>query len=164
MADKGIRQYARRRFLELLPTRVNDRNGNIKFRGTLNSELMEQFGITLASAATHYNDAKHEAQKLAAEKLAAGDDTLSKLLEGLGRPPEKNNGGRKKKVVETPAAEVVTGQPEEPQAQDTPPPAKVKVIQKNGKAGPWEFDTQEEAQAFIDSNAGQFKPKMIIEG
>lgn len=161
MADKGIRQYARRRFLELLPTRVNDRNGNIKFRGTLNSELMEQFGITLASAATHYNDAKHEAQKLAAEKLAAGDDTLSKLLEGLGRPPEKNNGGRKKKVVETPAAEVVTGQPEEPQAQETPP-AKIKVLKNKDQSLVAEFDTKEEAEAYIAANSGQFKPKLII--
>lgn len=158
MADKGIRQYARRRFLELLPTRVNDRNGNIKFRGTLNSELMEQFGITLASAATHYNDAFKFAKTEAATKLAAGDDALTKLLEGLGRPPEKNNGGRKKKVVETPAAEVVTGQPETPET----PAAKIKVLKNKDQSLVAEFDSKEEAEAYIAANSGQFKPKLII--
>lgn len=159
MADKGIRQFARRRFLELLPTRVNDRNGNIKFRATVNSELMENFGITLASAATHYNDAFKFAKAEAATKLAAGDDTLTKLLEGLGRPPEKNNGGRKKKVVETQAAEVATVEPQEPQE---PTATKFKVLKNKDQSLVAEFDTKEEAEAYIEANSGQFKPKLII--
>lgn len=153
MADKGIRQYARRRFLELLPTRVNDRNGNIKFRGTINSELMEQFGITLASAATHYNDAKHNAAL-----LAKTDETIAKLLEGLGRPPEKNNGGRKKKVVETPATNGART-PEEltPEGGEQ---TVFTVCKKKDNSVVAEGLSFEEAKAMVEANNAPFKPRL----
>ena len=38
----------------------------------------------------------------------------------------------------------------------------MKVVQKNGKGTPQEFDTLEAAQAYIDANSGQFKPKLMI--
>jgi hypothetical protein len=84
--DKGIRPFCDAKFVELLPTRVN---------------VMEAFGCTLASAATHYNHSFIQARK---------NPELAALLVGLGRPEDKK-GGRKKKVVavvETPAAAAVT--------------------------------------------------------
>ena len=65
---------------------------NAVFRKGMIYSLVDAFGISVASACTHYNDALHFVRDLNAE-----------LVSGLGRPPEKNNGGRKKKVVETPA-------------------------------------------------------------
>lgn len=98
--DKGIRPYARNCFLQNLPQRSGstDRKVNTQFRKTITSDLMEQFGISLASAATHYNDAFKNARE-----LAKTDATLAAHLVGLGRPEDKK-GGRKKKV-QGPAAE-----------------------------------------------------------
>jgi hypothetical protein len=56
---------------------------------------MEEFGITLASAATHYN---HSFQAVKAVN--------PELVEGLGRADDKK-GGRKPKVVAVPEAAVV---------------------------------------------------------
>ena len=94
--EKGIRPFVCARFLELLPTRAGstDRKVNTQFRKTLTSEVMEKFGTTLASAATHYNHAFIEARKLAAQQ---GQETLAAQLVGLGRPEDKK-GGRKKKA------------------------------------------------------------------
>ena len=94
--DKGIRPFCNAKFIELLPTRVNSREGNIVFRKEVRFAVMEAFGATEASASTHYNHAFIQARKM--PELAA-------LLEGLGRPEDKK-GGRKPKVVavvETPA-------------------------------------------------------------
>lgn len=90
----GIRTEAKRKFAELLPTRVNTRDGNRNFRASINTHLMEAVGCTLAAAATHYNHAFIEARK-----AAATNPELATQLEGLGRPEDKK-GGRKKKVVE----------------------------------------------------------------
>ena len=92
--DKGIRPACNAKFLELLPTRVNTREGNCAFRKTVMASIMEDFGITLASAATHYN----HAFKTAVTNNVAG-------LEGLGRPEDKK-GGRKPKAK--PEAAVTT--------------------------------------------------------
>jgi len=93
--DKGIRPFAIAQFVALAPTRVNDRAGNTAFRKNLMATLMDQFGITLASAATHYNHAFIEAKK-----------THPALCEGLGRPEDKKGGRKAKiKVEATPAAE-----------------------------------------------------------
>ena len=102
--DKGIRGYVNNKFLELLPTRINTRAGNCAFRKTVMCDAMEQFTITLASASTHYNHSFIEAQKA----VAAGT-MEAKLLEGLGRAPDKK-GGRKPKakaVVEEVVAPVL---------------------------------------------------------
>jgi hypothetical protein len=84
--DKGIRQSANAKFMELLPTRTEV--GNTVFRKNVMFYLMDEFSCTNQAAATHYN---HSFQKCKKENPA--------LVEGLGRPEGKNNGGRKKKVV-----------------------------------------------------------------
>jgi hypothetical protein len=91
--DKGIRPETIRKFRELLPTRENTRAGNTVFRKTVMAHIMENFGITLASAATHYNHAFIDAKE-----LAKTDATIAAQLEGLGRPEDKK-GGRKPKPV-----------------------------------------------------------------
>lgn len=85
--DKGIRPAMIAAFNAALPTRVNTREGNTVFRKTVMAGIMESFGITLASAATHYNHAFLEAKK---------DPAKAELLVGLGRPEDKK-GGRKPK-------------------------------------------------------------------
>jgi hypothetical protein len=96
MADKGIRVNVNHKFAELLPQRAE--LGNTRFRAEVIGYAMEEFGITLASAATHYNHAKIEAAKV--PELAA-------QMEGLGRAEDKK-GGRKPKAttVEAVVAEV----------------------------------------------------------
>ena len=91
MADKGIRIEANRRFLADLPARENSTKGNTAFRKGVIAHIMEAFGVSLASAATHYNHAFQEARK-----AALTDATLATSLEGLGRPEDKK-GGRKAK-------------------------------------------------------------------
>jgi len=85
--DKGIRFGTDRKFIELLPQR--EAMGNTLFRKTVIAWTMEQFGVTLAAAATHYNHAFIEARKV----------TPPLPLDGLGRPEDKK-GGRKRKAVE----------------------------------------------------------------
>jgi len=91
--DKGIRPYCNAQFAALLPARVNSREGNVAFRKTVMANVMEAFGCTLASAATHYNHSFIEARK-----AAETDPALALMLTGLGRPEDKK-GGRKPKVV-----------------------------------------------------------------
>ena len=98
MADKGIRINVNHKFVELLPQRAEW--GNTRFRKEVICYAMEEFGITLASAATHYNHAF---------KLVKA--ATPELVEGLGRAEDKK-GGRKPKVkvvataVEADVAEV----------------------------------------------------------
>jgi len=183
MADKGIRPEALRKFLQDLPSRENTRLGNRNFRAGVITHLMEQFKIPLHSAATAYNNAFIAAREMAAgnvEKKIEPNAELAAQLVGLGRPEDKK-GGRKKKAV-APAA--TPGTPEvggaasdvlssnilgsgedEGDGDETPPTAKVKVIQRNGKAGPWEFDDEAAAQEFLGENTGKVgQPKMFIEG
>jgi hypothetical protein len=89
--DKGIRPATNAKFAAMLPTRVNTTAGNCAFRKGIMYSIMEDFGITLASAATHYN---HSFQAVKAAN--------PELVEGLGRADDKK-GGRKPKVVATPA-------------------------------------------------------------
>jgi hypothetical protein len=98
--DKGIRPACNAKFLELLGNRENSRTGNTVFRKTVMAFVMDEYGATLAAAATHYNHAFIEARK-----MAATNPTLAAQLEGLGRPEDKK-GGRKPKAkpVATPAA------------------------------------------------------------
>lgn len=91
--DKGIRPACNAKFAELLPTRAEV--GNTAFRKNVMFYIMEEFGITLASAATHYNHS-FQACKLASPQL----------VEGLGRADDKK-GGRKPKAK----AEVVAPAP-----------------------------------------------------
>ena len=90
--NKGVRPAAIAKFRELLPSRVNTREGNTAFRKSVIAHLEEEFGITHAAGATHYNHAFIEARK-----AAAADAALATLLVGLGRPEDKK-GGRKPKA------------------------------------------------------------------
>ena len=91
--DKGIRPAAIAKFAALLPTRVNTREGNTAFRKGVIAHLEEEFNITHAAGATHYNHAFIDAKK-----RAETDPILAAQLVGLGRPEDKK-GGRKKKAV-----------------------------------------------------------------
>lgn len=95
MADKGIRPYCNNLFVQTLPSRAE--LGNTAFRKQVMFVIMEEFGITLASAATHYNHAFLQVKKSNPE-----------LVEGLGRAEDKK-GGRKAKAKpsELTAAEVL---------------------------------------------------------
>ena len=150
--DKGIRQEAKRAFAQLLPTRVNTREGNRNFRASVNTHLMENFGCTLAAAATHYNHAFIEARKAAA---SPGNEALLTLLEGLGRPEDKK-GGRKPKAK--PAAQVAP----EPEEVIEPTPTLFLVKKAKGGEVVGEFPTQEEARARVEANVGvKFAPKLF---
>jgi hypothetical protein len=96
--DKGIRAFARTHFAAQNALRVKGEvytgtKANTLFRKSVMVELMTQFGVTLASAATHYNEALIETRKKTPE-----------AVEGLGRPADKK-GGRKKKEDAAPAAD-----------------------------------------------------------
>jgi hypothetical protein len=100
--DKGIRPACNAKFLAELPNRVNTREGNVAFRKNVMAAVMEDFGITLASAATHYNHAF-----INAKEVAKTDATIEGLLVGLGRPEDKK-GGRKPKAKPEAAAVATT--------------------------------------------------------
>jgi len=84
--DKGIRPYCNAKFVELNNLRNRGELTNTQFRKNVIADVMEQFGITLASAATHYNHAFKTVKELNSE-----------LVSGLGRPEDKK-GGRKPKA------------------------------------------------------------------
>ena len=81
--DKGIRPFARNLFAEQNELRRRGLQGNTAFRKGIIATLMEEFGISLASAASHYNEAFKFVKELNAE-----------LVDGLGRAEDKK-GGRK---------------------------------------------------------------------
>ena len=99
MSNQGIRAYAREVFVNQNELRRRGDafagpKGNTEFRKTVMCAIMTQHGVTLASAATHYNDAFKFIKEQNAE-----------LVSGLGRPDDKK-GGRKPKIIAAPAAEV----------------------------------------------------------
>ena len=83
--DKGIRVTCNFKFMELLPQRAT--LGNTAFRAAVMSYIVEEFGIPVTSAATHYN---HSFQKCR--------EANPELVAGLGRAEDKK-GGRKPKEV-----------------------------------------------------------------
>jgi hypothetical protein len=84
--DKGIRPYCNAKFVELNNLRNRGELTNTQFRKNVIADVMEAFGITLASAATHYNHAFKNCKELNSE-----------LVSGLGRADDKK-GGRKPKA------------------------------------------------------------------
>lgn len=84
--DKGIRPYCNEKFVELNNLRNRGELTNTQFRKSVIADVMENFGITLASAATHYNHAFKTVKALNSE-----------LVSGLGRAEDKK-GGRKPKA------------------------------------------------------------------
>jgi hypothetical protein len=95
--DKGIRAYARHFFVEQNELRrrglaaYTGPRANTVFRKTVILELIEQFGCTVAAAASHYNEA-----------LRTVRDAVPELVVGLGRDEDKK-GGRKRAVAVAPA-------------------------------------------------------------
>lgn len=79
---QGIRAFVNATFTNML--RQRNKLGNTEFRRSVMQAAIEEFGITTASAATHYNYALQTARLETPEKV-----------EGLGREPGTNNGGRK---------------------------------------------------------------------
>jgi len=84
--DKGIRPYCNAKFVELNNLRNRGELTNTQFRKNVMADVMDNFGITLASAATHYNHAFKTVKELNGE-----------LVSGLGRADDKK-GGRKPKA------------------------------------------------------------------
>lgn len=78
---KGIREFTNQTFARTLPQLAE--LGNTEFRREVMSQTIMAFGITEASAATHYNHALKQARAANPESVA-----------GLGRP-EGKKGGRK---------------------------------------------------------------------
>jgi hypothetical protein len=81
--DKGIRPFARNLFATQNELRRRALLDNTVFRKGIIATLMEEFSISLASAASHYNEAFKFLKELNAE-----------LVDGLGRADDKK-GGRK---------------------------------------------------------------------
>ena len=75
----GIREFCNARFVALLPQRKE--LGNTEFRKSVMADVVIEFGITTASAATHYNHSL---------KMQRAADPKS--VEDLGRPESKKGG------------------------------------------------------------------------
>ena len=100
--DKGIRAFANQYFVEQNEFRRKGEKftgpkGNTAFRKDVMCKLMEEFGCTQASAATHYNEA-----------LKLVRDAAPELVAGLGRPEDKKGGRKKKEVAAAPVAQIET--------------------------------------------------------
>jgi hypothetical protein len=81
---KGIREFVAATFAALLPSaNFSTREGCTAFRKAVMSKAIETHGISIASAATHYNHAFQEQRTKNPESV-----------KGLGRPADKI-GGRK---------------------------------------------------------------------
>ena len=93
---KGIREHVNEKFASLLPQRTE--MGNTAFRKAVMQDAMTTFGISLASAATHYN-----------HTLKFIKETDPTLVEGLGRPDDKKGGRRPIHTVQV--IKVKTGEP-----------------------------------------------------
>lgn len=93
---KGIREHVNEKFASLLPQRAEI--GNTAFRKAVMQDAMTVFGISLASAATHYNHTL--------KTVREADPTL---VEGLGRPEDKKGG--RKPIHTVQVIKVKTGEP-----------------------------------------------------
>lgn len=126
--DKGIRPAARNKFVELNELRRRGEapytgpKANTVFRKNVMSHLMTEFNISLASAATHYN----EAFKLVKE-------ATPELVSGLGRPEDKKGGRKAKPKAE--AAPAAADGTETPPAVIETPAAVVVLYTVSGKKG-----------------------------
>ena len=135
--DKGIRPVAREYFVQQNELRRRGEGGyvgpkaNTLFRKNVIFHLIEQFGCSVASACTHYNEA-FKLVKAATPELVAG----------LGRPEDKK-GGRKRKVqpaqpapvatvIPTPVTSLLQGflqQPAQPAQPAQPEPVQAATLQ-----------------------------------
>jgi hypothetical protein len=141
--DKGIRPEARAKFAALNEERRRGLVSNKDFRKAVMDHLIEQFGITLASAATHYNEAFKFLKELNAE-----------LVDGLGRAEDKKGGRKPKQKEEAAAVEEFVG-PILPEL--------VNVLKAKDNSMVAERVTREVAQALVDKAASQKKAKLVIQ-
>ena len=93
--SKGIRSAVNAKFVELLHIRQSE--GNLFFRRAVMHFAMQQFDISVASAATHYN----HAFKVAKAAAVPG-------IEGLGRAEDKKGGRPRKNVAAAPVVTLYT--------------------------------------------------------
>ncbi len=164
--DKGIRPEARRVFAEYNARRVageygTDSKANTKFRKDVMSYLVTQFNITVASAATHYNEAFKFVKSQNAESV-----------KGLGRAEDKK-GGRKKKVQAEAAAPVTTEGTQEAAPVEAPAEATVAAAApavrlytvKRAKDGTVVAEnlTEEQATELVERAARAKKARLIAE-
>lgn len=136
--DKGIRPAARNKFVELNELRrrgvepYNTAKADTVFRRNVMEYLMQEFGITLASAATHYNEALCFVRELNPE-----------LVDKLGRPEDKKGGRKPKARVQQPAPEFVDAEFQQP--------AQFKIVRKSDNEVLATVDTFEEARDTVHS-------------
>lgn len=139
--DKGIRAGVNFKFNEMLPQLAT--LGGKAFRRQILDWTVEQYGVTMASASTHYNHSFHAAKTATPEAVA-----------GLGRTPEKNNGGRKKK--DAAAVVVVDG--------DLTPDVEVQTVfvvkKKSDDTVVAEGLSFEDAKALVEKAAAAKKAKL----
>jgi len=158
--DKGIRPAARNKFVELNELRRRGEGeytgpkANTIFRKHVMCYLMEEFGITLASAATHYN----EAFKLVKE-------ATPELVSGLGRPEDKKGGRKPKAKPEALAAKEVEGTPEGGEDPNLTPDlgeqqTVFKVCKKSDGTVVAEGLSFEDAKALVEKAAASKKAKL----
>ena len=162
---KGIRAAVDAKFVALLPQRAE--LGNKNFRQTIIAFAVQEFAISVASAATHYNHAFQVART-----------THPADVEGLGRAPEKNNGGRKKgsknstAAVEPTATEVVAAvfnesarvefNDEAPAAPAEPTVELWNVVRKSNGEVVATGLTEEAATAMVEAAKRQKKAALIL--
>jgi len=157
--DKGIRPEARTKFVELNELRRRGEapytgpKANTLFRKHVMCHLMEQFGISLASAATHYNEAFKTVKEATPE-----------LVSGLGRPEDKKGGRKPKAKTETTAT--TTGDATGEKAPDTnldPMPVEQKLFtvkKKKDDSVVAEGLSFEDAKKLVDGAAQAKKAKL----
>ncbi len=78
---KGIRDFVLASFAKTLPELQSGKLDGKNFRAKVMGDAQKKFGITVASAATHYNHA-----------LKVNKETNASAVEGLGRPDDKKGG------------------------------------------------------------------------
>lgn len=151
--DKGIRPVARAKFAELNEKRRKGEEpytgpkANVLFRREVMSYIIEQFGVTISSAATHYNDAFKLMKSVTPE-----------LVHGLGRPEDKK-GGRKLKAKSSVAATQLSPaipEPVEYEQQQTI----FKVCKKRDGSVVADGLTFEQARALVDRSAALKKSRL----
>jgi hypothetical protein len=157
--DKGIRPACNAKFVELNEQRRRGLMGNTVFRKSVIAWVMEEFGTTLASAATHYNHAFKTVKELNSE-----------LVDGLGRAEDKK-GGRKSKEWHAEQAKLAAKElcgPVQPEAEQLDPmPEEQTVFQVRSKKDDTvlrEGLSFEEARALVQSGRyeGKFRKMYFV--
>lgn len=139
--QKGIRQFCNVVFCDMLPTRVNTREGNMAFRKAVRNAVIAQFGCSEAAASTHYN------YSFQAVKKGRPDAVV-----GLGRPAAD--------VVDAPV-QVAPLQLAAP-VLALPAPALCKVVKAKDGSLVAENLTLADAEALVARAAAQKKAKLQI--